>query len=155
MQDIEIKFHELLKDISGETYSSDEQAKIVAHASSLFLNKFKNKRLANKMASKILEAHMNDAVLKAMSSLDQWDGYSEEFIDCYGLSSHQTLRKVAQSTKNKWGNMEILNPDMLDYQEFDEDEHHEELENAQQTSEALKTPGIGRHRTDFQSSPNR
>lgn len=155
MQEIEVKFHELLKDIAGDAYSNDEQGKIVAHASSLFKSKFKNIRLANKLDKKVIDAQMNDAVLKAMASLNEWDEYSEDYVDCVGLNSGQALRKVAQSSKSKWGKMEVINPDVLEYTEFDEDEHHEELENSQQTSEALKTPGVGRHRTDFQSAPLR
>lgn len=155
MQDVELKFHELLKDISGETYNEDEQSKIVAYASSIFNSKFKNKRLATKMDHRVIEAHMNDAILKSMANLNEWDEYSDDYVDCSGLNSNQALRKVAQTSKNKWGTMEILNPDVLDYEEFDEDEYHEELENAQQTSEALKTPGVGRFRTDFQSAPIR
>lgn len=152
MQEIESKFHDLLKEITGETYNTDEQSKIVAHASSIFNTKFKNKRIASKLEPRVIEAYMNDAILQAMSSLDDWDEYSDDYVDCAGLNSNQALRKVAQSSKSKWGKMEVLNPEVLKYLDWDEEEHHEELENSQQTSEALKTPGIGRHRTDFLSN---
>jgi hypothetical protein len=36
--------------------------------------------------------------------------------------------------------------------DFDEDESQQTLENAQQTSEALITPGRGKHRSDFISN---
>ena len=54
--------------------------------------------------------------------------------------------------------MEVLNPDVLSYLDFDENEEvpsEQELENGHQTSEALKTPGMGKHRTDFISAPIR
>lgn len=156
MQDIESKFHSLLKEISGEAYSIDEQSKIVAFASSIYSNAFKNKRLANKMDNRVIEAKMNDAILKAMSSLNEWEDFTEEYIDSSNLDSNQLIRKLAQTNKSKWG-MEVINPDALSYMDFDEDniESEETLENAQQTNEALITPGHGKHRTDFQSSPNR
>lgn len=157
MQNIELMFHQLLKEISGEAYNIDEQSKIVAHASSIFNNKFKNRRLAFKTDEKILNAHMNDAILKAMSSLNEWDDYTDDIIDCAGLSSDQALRKVAQTTKSKWGLIEVLNPNVLDYMDFDPDniESEETLENAQQTNEGLITPGQPRHRSDFLSGPSR
>jgi hypothetical protein len=45
--------------------------------------------------------------------------------------------------------MDVLNPDVLSFLDVDEDESEQTLENAQQTSEALVTPGRGRHRSDF------
>ena len=157
MQDIESKFHSLLKEISGEAYSIDEQSKIVAHASSIYLNSFKNKRLANKLDNRIIEAKMSDAILKAMSSLNDWEDYSEDYIDLNGLNSNQLMRKIAQTSKSKWGIQEVLNPDVLSYMDFDSDniESEQTLENAQQTDEALIAKGYGKHRTDFQSSPDR
>jgi hypothetical protein len=102
---------------------------------------------------------MNDAILKAMASLNEWDDYSDEYIDIKGLSSGQALRKVAEKAKSKWGLQEVLNPDVLDYLDFDpekdEPDSEQTLENAQQTSEALITPGAGRHRSDFISAPIR
>ena len=68
------------------------------------------------------------------------------------------IDKNAQTNKPKWGMMEVLNPDVLSYLDFDENEEvpsEQELENGHQTSEALKTPGMGKHRTDFISAPIR
>jgi hypothetical protein len=59
------------------------------------------------------------------------------------------LSKIALSSKPKWGTMDVLNPDVLSFLDVDEDESEQTLENAQQTSEALVTPGRGRHRSDF------
>ena len=158
MQDIELKLHNLLKEITDEAYDEIEQSKIVAHASSLFNLKFKNKRLASNMDEKIVNAYMNDAILKAMASLNEWDDSSEDVVDCSGLNTNQALRKIAQNTKNKWGTQEILNPDVLSYLDFDLDNLETEqtlLNGDNQTEEGLKTPGIGKHRTDFISAPVR
>lgn len=152
MQDIEIKLHNLLKEIADEAFNENEQSKIIAYASSLFKSKFKNKRLASNMNEKVLNAHLNDVILKAMASLNDWDDDSNEVVDCSGLNTNQALRKIAQNTKNKWGTQEILNPDVLSYMDYDLEniDSEQKLDNGDnQTSEALLTPGIGRHRTDF------
>jgi hypothetical protein len=50
----------------------------------------------------------------------------------------------------------LLYLDYLDFDpEKDEPDSEQMLENAQQTSEALKTPGAGKHRSDFISAPLR
>ena len=160
MQNIEQQLHTLLREIDPKNaFSREEQNKIIAHAASMFRLSHRNLRLAKKLDEKTVQAHMNDAILKAMASLDEWDDYTENVIDIKGLSSGQALRKVAQSTKSKWGLQEILNPDVLSYLEFnpekDEPDSEQKLENAQQTEEALKTPGAGKHRSDFISAPIR
>jgi hypothetical protein len=150
----------LLREIDPKNaFSREEQSKIIAHAASMFKSAHRNLRLANKLDERTIQARMNDAILKAMSSLNEWDDYSEEYIDIKGLSSNQALRKVAEKAKSKWGLQEVLNPDVLDYLDFDpekdEPDSEQMLENAQQTSEALKTPGAGKHRSDFISAPLR
>jgi hypothetical protein len=160
MQNIEQQLHTLLREIDPKNaFSREEQSKIIAHAASMFKSAHRNLRLANKLDERTIQARMNDAILKAMSSLNEWDDYSEEYIDIKGLSSNQALRKVAEKAKSKWGLQEVLNPDVLDYLDFDpekdEPDSEQMLENAQQTSEALKTPGTGRHRSDFISAPLR
>lgn len=157
MQDIESKFHELLKEISGDTYNDNEQSKIIAYASYIFNSLHKNKRFASKYDEKIINAHMNDAILKAMSNLNDWEDYDNDIIESHGLSSNQIIRKIAQTTKSKWGTYQIINPDLLEDLDLDSNEFdsEEKLENAQQTNEALITPGHGKHRTDFQSQPIR
>jgi hypothetical protein len=158
MQDIESKLHILLKEIADEVYSDNEQSKIVAYATSLFKSRFKNKRLASNMDEKIVNAYMNDVILKAMASLNDWDDCSDEVVDCSGLNTNQALRKIAQNTKNKWGTQEILNPEALSYLDFDIDDIDSEqklLNGDNQTEEGLKTPGVGRHRSDFTiNNPN-
>ena len=160
MQNIEQQLHTLLREIDPKNaFSREEQSKIIAHAASMFKSAHRNLRLANKLDERTIQARMNDAILKAMSSLNEWDDYSEEYIDIKGLSSNQALRKVAEKAKSKWGLQEVLNPDVLDYLDFDpekdEPDSEQMLENAQQISEALKTPGAGKHRSDFISAPLR
>jgi len=160
MQNIEQQLHSLLREIDPKNaFSREEQNKIIAHAASMFKTAHRNLRLAKKLDERTIQARMNDAILKAMASLNEWDDYSEEYIDVKGLSSGQALRKVAENAKSKWGLQEVLNPDVLDYLDFDpekdEPDSEQQLENAQQTSEALKTPGAGKHRSDFISAPIR
>jgi len=160
MQNIEQQLHLLLREIDPKNaFSREEQNKIIAHAASMFKMAHRNLRLAKKLDERTIQARMNDAILKAMASLNEWDDYSEEYIDVKGLSSGQALRKVAENAKSKWGLQEVLNPDVLDYLDFDpekdEPDSEQQLENAQQTSEALKTPGAGKHRSDFISAPIR
>lgn len=160
MQNIEQQLHTLLREIDPKNaFSREEQSKIIAHAASMFRSAHRNLRLAKKLDEKTIQAQMNDVILKAMSSLNEWDDYTDDYIDVKGLSSGQALRKVAENTKSKWGKQEILNPDVLSYLDFDpeKDDLDPELqiENAQQTSEALKTPGAGKHRSDSISAPIR
>ena len=120
MQNIEQQLHTLLREIDPKNaFSREEQSKIIAHAASMFKSAHRNLRLANKLDERTIQARMNDAILKAMSSLNEWDDYSEEYIDIKGLSSNQALRKVAEKAKSKWGLQEVLNPDVLDYLDFD------------------------------------
>lgn len=158
MQDIELKFHQLLTEISGESFNPEEQSKIVAYATSLFKSKFRKMRFASNLDEKIINGHMNDAILKSMASLNEWESYDEEIIDSSGLSSNQLMRKVAQTNKSKWGMQNIVNPELIEELDLDSDKidsYEEHLDNAQQTNEALITPGHGKHRTDFQSQPIR
>lgn len=152
MHSIEEQLHSLLREIAPEVYTKEEQGKIIAYASSIYASSLKNKRYAKSVNEKTKQGHMNDAILKAMASLNEWEDYEDSnYIESYGLSSQAVIHKIAQ-TKSKWGMQEILNPDALSYLDFEEDEIESEqyLENGgNQTDQALKTDGVGRHRTDF------
>ena len=151
MQSIEEQLHALLQDIAPSVYNKEEESKIIAHASSLYNSLLKNRRVAKTIDDRTRQGHMNDVILKAMASLSDWDTYEEEeYIETVGLSSKAVLHKIAQS-KSKWGIQEVLNPEALSYLEVDEDiDSEQSLENGDnQTDEALKTPGVGRHRSDF------
>jgi hypothetical protein len=153
MHNLESDLHVILDDIAPDIHSFEEQAKIIAYASSILSKRFNQVRLA-KTDSKTIEANMTEAILVAMKSLTSWDDDDDEsdIIDGRGLSASQLVRKVA-NTKPPWGKMDILDPDVLeDVFSFDEEKSEEPenvFENAQQTTEAFDTPGRGRHRSDF------
>jgi hypothetical protein len=159
MQNLESQLHTLLEDIAPDVHSFEEQAKIIALASATISKKFNARRFA-KADGKVVESHMTDAILVAMSTLSSWDNEDDEIFDARGLSNSQLIRRVANSSKPSWGkHMGILNPDVIEdtfsFEEEDEPDSETKLENAQQTSEAFNTPGRGRHRSDFISAPIR
>ncbi len=153
MHNLESDLHVILDDIAPDIHSFEEQAKIIAYASSILSKRFNQVRLA-KTDSKTIEANMTEAILVAMKSLTSWDDDDDEsdIIDGRGLSASQLVRKVA-NTKPPWGKMDILDPDVLEdvfsYDEEKSEEPENVFENAQQTTEAFDTPGRGRHRSDF------
>ena len=158
MQNLESQLHTLLEDIAPDVHSHEEQAKIIALASATISKKFTARRFA-KADGKVVESQMTDAILVAMSTLSSWDNEDDDIFDARGLSNSQLIRRVANTTKPSWGQMDILNPDAIEdtfsFEEEDEPESETKLENAQQTSEAFNTPGRGRHRSDFISAPIR
>jgi hypothetical protein len=153
MHNLESDLHVILDDIALDIHSFEEQAKIIAYASSILSKRFNQVRLA-KTDSKTIEANMTEAILVAMKSLTSWDDDDDEteIVDGRGLSVSQLVRKVA-NTKPSWGKMDILDPDVLEdvfsYDEETSEEPENVFENAQQTTEAFDTPGRGRHRRDF------
>jgi len=153
MHNLESDLHVILDDIALDIHSFEEQAKIIAYASSILSKRFNQVRLA-KTDSKTIEANMTEAILVAMKSLTSWDDDDDEteIVDGRGLSVSQLVRKVA-NTKPSWGKTDILDPDVLEdvfsYDEETSEEPENVFENAQQTSEAFDTPGRGRHRSDF------
>jgi hypothetical protein len=158
MQNLESQLHTLLEDIAPDVHSHEEQAKIIALASATISKKFNARRFA-KSDGRVVESQMTDAILVAMSTLSSWDNEGDEIFDARGLSHSQLIRRVANTTKPNWGQMDILNPDAIEetfsFDEEDEPDSETKLENAQQTSEAFNTPGRGRHRSDFISAPIR
>jgi hypothetical protein len=153
MHNLESDLHVILDDIALDIHSFEEQAKIIAYASSILSKRFNQVRLA-KTDSKTIEANMTEAILVAMKSLTSWDDDDDEteIVDGRGLSVSQLVRKVA-NTKPSWGKMDILDPDVLeDVFSFDEEKSEEPenvFENAEQSTEAFDTLGRGRHRSDF------
>ena len=153
MHNLESDLHVILDDIALDIHSYEEQAKIIAYASSILSKRFNQVRLA-KTDSKTIEANMTEAILVAMKSLTSWDDDEDdtEIVDGRGLTVSQLVRKVA-NTKPSWGKMDILDPDVLEdvfsYDEETSEEPENVFENAQQTTEAFDTPGRGSHRSDF------
>jgi hypothetical protein len=158
MQNLESQLHTLLEDIAPDVHSHEEQAKIIALASATISKKFTARRFA-KAEGRVVESQMTDAILVAMSTLSTFDSEEDEIFDARGLSHTQLIRRVANTTKPSWGQMDILNPDVIEdtfsFEEDDEPDSETKLENAQQTTEAFDTPGRGRHRSDFISAPIR
>jgi hypothetical protein len=158
MQNLEFQLHTLLEDIAPDVHSHKEQAKIIALASATISKKFTARRFA-KTDDRVVESQMTDAILVAMSSLSSWDNEGDEIFDARGLSHSQLIRRVANTTQPNWGQMDILNPDLIEdtfsFEEEDEPDSETKLENARQTTEAFDTPGRGRHRSDFISAPIR
>jgi hypothetical protein len=157
MHNLESGLHIILDDIAPNIHSLEEQAKIIALASSIINKKFNSVRLS-KTDSKTVEAKMTEAILISMSSLSNWDDEDDEndYIDGRGLSANQLVRKVA-NTKPSWGKMDIINPDVLDdvfsFEEEDVKDEENFFENGQQTTEVFDTKGRGRHRSDFNFMP--
>jgi len=153
MHNLESDLHIILDDIAPNIHSLEEQAKIIALASSFINKKFNSIRLS-KTDSKTVEAKMTEAILIAMSSLRNWDDEDDdnEYVDARGLSASQLVRKVANS-KPSWGKMDIIDPDVLEdvfsFEEEDVEKPENVFENTQQTTEVYDTPGRGRHRSDF------
>ena len=159
MQNLEAQLHTLLEEIAPEAHNYDETAKIIATASAI-INKKYNSRKLTKTSSRQVEAFLTDALLQSMSVLETWEeDYSMGYVDGRGLSATQLIKRVANSAKNNWGNMDILNPDGLEKAlEFDEDEKgfsEVTFENAEQEPDVFKTPGRGTHKTDSLSGPVR
>jgi hypothetical protein len=158
MQNLESQLHTLLEDIAPDVHSFEEQAKIIALASATISKKFTARRFA-KADGRVVESQMTDAILVAMSTLSTFDRDDDEIFDARGLSHSQLIQRVANTSKPSWGQMDILNPDLIEdtfsFEEDDEPDSETKLENAQQTSEAFNTPGRGRHRSDFISAPIR
>jgi hypothetical protein len=158
MQNLESQLHTLLEDIAPDVHSHEDQAKIIALASATISKKFTARRFA-KADGRVVESQMTDAILVAMSTLSTFDSEDDEIFDARGLSHTQLIRRVANTTKPSWGQMDILNPDVIEdtfsFEEEDEPDSETKLENAHQTTEAFDTPGRGRHRSDFISAPIR
>jgi len=157
MHNLESDLHIILDDIAPNIHSLEEQAKIIALASSILNKKFNSVRLS-KTDSKTVEAKMTEAILISMSSLRNWDDDEDDvdYVDGRGLSASQLVRKIA-NTKPSWGKMDIINPDVLDdvfsFEEEDVKKEENVFENAQQTTDVFDTKGRGRHRSDFNYMP--
>ncbi len=153
MHNLESDLHVILDDIAPDIHSYEEQAKIIAYASSILSKKYNQVRFA-KTDPRTIEASMTDAILIAMRSMSSWDDDEDEsdFVDGRGLSASQLVRKIA-NTKSPWGKMPIIDPDVLEdvfsFEEEDIEEPENVFENAQQSTEAFDTKGRGRHRSDF------
>jgi len=156
MQNLEIKFHSLLEDIAPEVHTRDEQARIIAEACAIF-DKFNSRRYAKKTNHRVIEAQMTECILQAMGSVSKWDDdFDTGVINAKGLSATQIIRQAAKTKPSSdWGTNNVLNPDLLnDMYEDVEDPDLFEFENGDMQDDDLFT-AKPKHRSDFQSSPNR
>lgn len=157
MHNLESDLHVILDDIAPDVHSYEEQAKIIAYASSILSKKYNQVRFA-KTDSKTIEANMTEAILIAMKTVSSWSDDEEDidFVDGRGLSASQLVRKVAK-TKSYWDKMDVIDPNVLeDVFSFEEEEIEEPenvFENAEQTTDVFDTKGRGRHRSDFNFMP--
>lgn len=153
MHNIESEFHSLLEEIAPNAHSTDEQARIIAEASAIF-RRLASRRTAKNHNSRLKEAQMTEAVLQAMSSVNESESsFSNEYIDAKGLSNSQILRQASKSTINTWGTNKVLNPKLLEELENTEADLFD-FENGDNQEPDVFTEEP-KHRTDFQSSQNR
>jgi hypothetical protein len=157
MQTTEEQMHLLLDELAPNVHTNNEQAKIIAFASSIYYKNFASKRIARKIDIREAEAHMTDAILQAMGQLNNWhDEYeNNEYFESQGLTNKQIINRISQK-EPKWGKMDILDPDVLSYLDFDEDDKdfsEQKLENGVQEYDILQTEGQPHHRSDSLSKP--
>ena len=83
MQNLEAQLHILLEDIAPNAHTIDEQAKIIAIASSVLNKRFNSRRLA-KSDPRVVESQMTDAILVAMSALESENYDDDNYYQDYG-----------------------------------------------------------------------
>lgn len=115
MRTIEAQLHDILTDLFPDQYNSQNQAKIVAEATDIYL-KNNNKRSASKTESGLVKALWTAlASLGLDEDLDENDSF---YVDGFGLDPNQIIRSavnknnIANLKLNKLA-MEILNDSEL------------------------------------------
>ena len=152
MHNIESEFHSLLEEIAPNAHSTDEQARIIAEASSIY-SKISSRRIAKRNNPRLVEAQMTEAILQAMGSVSKWDeNYDLPFVDAHGLSNNQILRQASKTSITNWGTNKVLNPDLLSEEDQDEDLFDFKNGDNQEPDAFTEEP---KHRTDFQSNNTR
>ncbi|MBS1722299.1 MAG: hypothetical protein JSS66_04745 [Armatimonadetes bacterium] len=147
----------MLLEVAPCCYDEEEQAKIVAFASSLLDD---STRLAS-LHEAAFESHMMDAMLQAIGQLREWaDPVEINGIDGRGLTAEQIVRSAGRSIADT--GMHIINEEDLDvffnqpdYQDpngytMDDAAVFLDGEEAHPDRYFFK-PGRGRHRSDSQS----
>ena len=152
MHNIESEFHSLLEEIAPNAHSTDEQARIIAEASSIY-SKISSRRIAKRNNPRLVEAQMTEAILQAMGSVSKWDdNYDLPFVDAHGLSTNQILRQASKTSITNWGTNKVLNPDLLKEDDQDEDLFDFKNGDNQEPDAFTEEP---KHRTDFLSNNTR
>ena len=166
---IEAEIHDILLDIAPDTHDLDEQAQIVAIATSIFhksesqFNQRMAKKMSNSSPEKIKEARIVDSLFQAMGRLADWQNEVEEdneyeynmtYVDGRGLDPDQIVRKAAHTVVGQnFGSMDILNDSELDEffgqpKGFYADEYSIDDGEERHHPELYRTPGMGSHRSD-------
>lgn len=162
MRTIEAQIHDILLDLLPEHYSNLNQAKIVAEATSIFLQtNGSNIKVASKS-----ESGMMKALWTALATLSLDEDFDEEpdYVDGYGLDPSQIVRSAENSFKRKNNfkmskiAMEIINDDdlsalldvenesnLVDNNKYDFDDAKDETRHRK---DVFKSPGDPKHRTD-------
>jgi hypothetical protein len=143
MHSIESELHTLLDDIAPDAHDINEKAIIVAEASAMF-----NKSLSKmtKTATKnirLVESKMTDAILCAMSLVNNHDEFSDDIVLAANLSPEQIIRKASQ-TKSSFEGMHIINPDLLENLLSEEEEPVVLLDDTHHETSGFHTPGRGK-----------
>ncbi|MGN9273744.1 hypothetical protein ACTMO5_15010, partial [Enterococcus faecium] len=126
MRMIEAEIHEILLDIVHDAHDYEEQAQIVATATSIFENSrdhLSEKQIKQASSNdKLREAMMIDSLFQAMGHLSEWhktasrdiddEDYTPSYIDGRGLTPEQITRAASKGVG--FGSMDILNDSELD-----------------------------------------
>lgn len=162
MRTIEAHIHDILLDLLPDQYSLQNQAKIVAEATNIYLQTPNVNNI--KTASK-LESGMMKALWTALASLSLEEDYDDEYpdyVDGFGLDPSQIVRSAVNSIKSKSNvkmskvAMEIINSEdlsvfldnednYLDNSKYDFDDVADETRHRK---DVFKSPGDPKHRTD-------
>ena len=162
MRTIEAKLHDILLDLFPDQFNSYSQAKIVAEAADLCVER-SNKKTAS--VNRNGETGLVKALWAALSSLgldEDFEDQDSNYVDGFGLDPNQIIRS-AVSQNNKYNlklkklSMEVLNDSELDVFLNEEIENEYNLDDA--TDEELhptqvyKSPGDAKHHTDSRVTP--
>lgn len=169
MRTVEAELHQMLLDIVPSHGDSDAQARIIAEASAIYKReaRFRNGHRTAAADTRLVEAQMMDALLKAMGQMAEWDDVDDEpeILDVRGMSAEQVVR-AAGRLGTQYSD-EVVNPEDFDVFFFNEDEGdtkawdfnfadgHERVPydyGCDRTSRFTK-PGYGKHRSDNMSNP--
>lgn len=160
MRGIEAELHQMLLDIAPG-YSDEEQAIIVAEASSIFA---RQERTASKRVAVQRESRMMDAVLAALKQMQDWEEESDTtYIDGRGRSADQIVRSAGKFKRGTPDlGLDILNDDDMDVFFFEPDSREatainlgdgilNDLDEEVHPDSLYRVEGIGRTRADSQS----
>ena len=92
---------------------------------------------------RLIESKMTDAILCAMSLVNDYDEFSDNIICAANLSPEQIVRKASQ-TKDYFDGMKVINPDLLENLLSGEEEPVVLLDDTFHETSGFHTPGRGK-----------